>query len=104
MLKSLKSYLYKIDVATDPFSECNKEQPKVETFEHLLCDCPLLDETRKAAMSEPVKPHHLVSEPERTRQILAAKLKDLDLQEHDLGNEECEAPAEGSRNVGIAHM
>ena len=87
-------------VATDPFSECDKDQPKVETFEHLLCDCHLLDETRKAAMSEPVKPHHLVSEPEKTRQIRAAKFKDLDLQEHDLiEEEESEAPAEGSRNV-----
>ena len=101
----IKSYLYKIDVANDPFSECDKEQLKVETFEHLLCDCHLLDETRKAAMSEPVKPHHLVSEPEKTRQILVAKFKDLDLQEHDLiEEEECEAPAEGSRNVGIAHV
>ena len=66
--------------------ECDKEQPKVET--------------RKAAMSEPVKPHHLVSEPEKTRQIRAAKFKDLDLQEQDLiEEEESEAPAEGSRNV-----
>ena len=56
-------------------------------------------------MSEPVKPHHLVSEPEKTRQILAAKFKDLDLQEHDLiEEEECEAPVEGSRNVGISHV
>ena len=47
-------------------------------------------------MSEPVKPHHLVSEPEKTRQILAAKFKDLDLQEHDLIEvEEYEAPADG---------
>ena len=61
--------------------------------------------TRKAAMSEPVKPHHLVSEPEKTRQIRSAKFKDLDLQEHDLiEEEESEAPAEGSRNVGIAHV
>ena len=65
----IKSYLYKIDVANDPFGECDKEQPKVETFEQLLCECPLLDEARKAAMSETVKPHHLVSEPEKTRQI-----------------------------------
>ena len=56
-------------------------------------------------MSAPVKPHHLVSEPKKTRQIRAAKLKDLDLQEHDLiEEEESEAPAEGSRNVGIAHV
>ena len=56
-------------------------------------------------MSEPVKPHHLVSEPKKTMVILVAKFKDLDLQEHDLiEEEECEAPAEGSRNVGIAHV
>ena len=48
-------------------------------------------------MPEPVKPHHLVSEPEKTRQILAAKFKGLDLQEHDLIEEECEAPAEGHK-------
>ena len=100
----IKSYLYKIDVANDPFSECNKEHPKVETFEHLLCDCALLDETRKAAMSEPVKPHHLVSEPEKARQMLAANFKDLNPQEHDLLEEEEREPlAEGSRNVSIAH-
>ena len=47
-------------------------------------------------MSEPVKPHQLVSEPEKTRQILAAKLKDFDLQEDDLiEEEECEAPQRG---------
>ena len=46
--------MYKIDVATDPFNECDKDQPKVETFEHLLCDCHLLNETRKVAMSAPV--------------------------------------------------
>ena len=51
-------------------------------------------------MSAPVKPHHLVSKPEKTRQIRAAKFKDLDLQEQDLiEEEESEAPAEGSRNV-----
>ena len=56
-------------------------------------------------MSEPVKPHHFVSEPEKTRQIRAAKFKDLDLQEYDLiEEEESEAPAEGSRNVGITHV
>ena len=90
---------------TNRVNECDKDQPKVETFEHLLCDCHLLDETRKAAMSEPVKPHHLASEPKKTRQILAAKFKDLDLQKQDLiEEEECEAPAEGSRNVGIANV
>ena len=71
-------------MANDPFSEFDKEQLKVETFKHLLCDCTLLDETRKAAMSEPIKPHHLISEPKKTRQILTAKFKDLDLQERDL--------------------
>ena len=56
-------------------------------------------------MSEPLKPHHLVSKLEKTRQILVAKFKDFDLQEHDfIEEEECEAPAEGSRNVGIAHV
>ena len=35
--KEFRSYLYKIDVATDPFSECDKEQHRVETLEHLLC-------------------------------------------------------------------
>ncbi len=56
-------------------------------------------------MSEPIKPHHLVFETEKTRQILAAKFKDLDLQEHDLiEEEECEAPVKGSQNVGIAHV
>ena len=49
--KELKAYLYKIDVATDPFNECDKEQSKVETFKHLLCDCLLLDQARKASMS-----------------------------------------------------
>ena len=55
-------------------------------------------------MSEPVKPRHLVSKLEKTRQILAAKFKDFDLKEHDFIEEEFEAPAEGSRNVGIAHV
>ena len=60
---------------------------------------------QKAFMSESVKPHHLLSEPETPRKILTTKFKDLDLQEHDLiEEEECEAPVEGSQNVGISHV
>ena len=51
---------------------------------------------QKAFMSEPVKQHHFLFEPKKTRQILAAKFKDLDMQEHDLIKEEqYEAHAEG---------
>ena len=77
--KELKQYLYKIDVADDPLCECGE----VESTEHILCECPILETTRRAVMQEPVFPHHLVSEPEKARRILAKRFKDLNLK-HDI--------------------
>ena len=34
-------------------------------------------------MQEPVTSHHLVSEPEKSRQILATRFKDLNYSKHD---------------------
>ena len=71
--KELKLYQYKIDVADDPLCECGQ----VESTEHVLCECPLLETTRRTVMEEPVFPHHLVSEPEKARRILAKRFEGL---------------------------
>lgn len=77
--KELRQYLYKIDVEDDPFCICGEE----ESIEHVLCECPLLEATRRKVMQEPVKPHHLVTEPEKSRQILATRFEGLKLHKHN---------------------
>ena len=76
--KELKQYRYKIDVEDDPWCECGE----VESIEHVLCDCPILDEIRRRVIEEPVEPHHLVTKPEEARTILAKRFENLKL-EHD---------------------
>jgi len=77
--KELRQYLYKIDVEDDPLCICGEE----ESIEHVLCECPLLEATRRKVMQELVKPHHLVTEPEKSRQILATRFEGLKLHKHN---------------------
>ena len=78
--KELKQYMYRIDVADDPYCECNEGE---ESTIHVLVHCSKLDSIRRSIMQEPVTPHHLVSEPEKSRQILATRFKDLNYSKHD---------------------
>ena len=48
-----------------------------ETIEHVLCHCPKLGEVKRRVMEEPVQLHHLVSEPEKCRRILATRFEGL---------------------------
>ena len=98
--KELRQYMYKIDVAEDPYCECGEE----ESIIHVLCDCPILESTRRSVMQEPVMPHHLVTEPEKSRQILAVRFKDLNWK-HDLSEEtRCEASETTHTNTNGAHV
>ena len=78
--KELKQYMYRIDVADDPYCECEEGE---ESTIHVLMHCPKLDSIRRSIMQEPVTPHHLVSDPEKSRRILAARFKDLNYDKHD---------------------
>ena len=71
--KELKAYLYRIEVIDDPNCECGEK----ETIEHVLCHYPKLGEVRRRVMEEPLQLHHLVSEPEKCRQILATRFEGL---------------------------
>ena len=76
--KELKAYLYRIEVSDDPNCECGEKK----TIEHVLCFCPRLGDARRRVMEEPVELHHLVSEPEKCRRILATRFNELNFK-HD---------------------
>ena len=71
--KQLKQYRYQIDADDDPYCVCGEE----EDIRHILCECPILDKVRREIMQEPVEMHHLVTEPEKCRLILATKINEL---------------------------
>ena len=100
--KELKAYRYKIELEDDPFCPCDKTNPKVENIEHVFCDCPNLDSKRREVSMSACRPHHLVTEPENARKILAARFKDLIWQEHDQV-EETTSEAPVPRNLDVAH-
>ena len=100
--KELKAYRYKIELESDPFCSCDKINPKAENIEHVFCECPNLDAKRGEVGMPVCKPHHLVTEPENARKILAARFKDLIWQEHD-EVEETTSEAQVPRNLDAAH-
>ena len=67
--KELRLYKYKIDAEDDPWCDCGEAE---ESVEHLLCDCPRLEMTRRRVSPEPVERHHLVTKPDEARRILAS--------------------------------
>ena len=81
--KELREYRYKIDAEDDPYCDCREE----ETIQHILCDCPLLEMTRRSIMQEPVTLHHLVTEPDKCRRLLTTKIEELKLK-HEVGVKE----------------
>ena len=72
--KELGNYAYMIEIADDPFYECGD----VETIDHVLCECPILETTRRRLFEGPVSLSQLVTEPEKCR-------KPLDLSSFVLG-------------------
>ena len=71
--QQLKHYRYRIDAEDDPHCVCGEEG----NICYILCEFPILDKVRKKDIKEPVEMHHLVTEPESYREILAAKIKEL---------------------------
>ena len=71
--KELGHYQYKIETADHPYCKCGA----VENIEHVLCECPILDRTRRSMFGEPVKLSHMVTNPERCRVFLSHRFKGL---------------------------
>ena len=73
--KELRSYQYKIGISEDPECSCGSKR---ETIQHLICDCPELEEERRKHFDGKVTQNHLVTHPEECRTILAKKITALE--------------------------
>ena len=74
--KELGNYAYMIEIADDPFCECGD----VETIDHVLCKCPILETTRRRLFGGPVSLSQLVTEPEKCRKLLSQRFTGLKME------------------------
>ena len=76
----LKRYRFLIEKEDDPI--CNLCEQEEETIEHILCECPALEEERVRQGAGHVTPDMMVTKPELCRKILVKRFKDLNTSKH----------------------
>ena len=76
----LKRYRFLIEKEDDPI--CNLCEQDEETIEHILCECPALEEERVRQGAGHVTPDMMVTKPELCRKILVKRFKDLNTSKH----------------------
>ena len=72
--KELSYYSWLIEKQDDPSCKCEAEK---ETIEHVVVECPLLDEDRRAIDMTNAKMETMVKDPERSRKLLMTRFPGL---------------------------
>ena len=74
--KELKRYIYLIDQEDDASCECGEEE---ESIEHILCECPILENKRRRIFEGEVGIDMMVTQPEKSRKLLSERFTNLKL-------------------------
>ena len=78
--KELNYYSWLIEKDEDPSCKCGAEK---ETIEHVISECPLLDEKRKVLKLQNIKTDIMVKDPEKCRKLLEERFPGLRLRDEN---------------------